>query len=301
MNQKIISILLLLLVSYLLFSKDDLYEGFSIGDLLPHWAGGTKEDRKGCLDDATKGSCIREWKSMHKECPQACLLSDKKVGEKRKAYSESTMKRHSPDQHKLCWKWAMKGECEKNPNYMKTTCNESCGIISDHFNWNDPQVNASIKNMDVLNTNSIENVSIKKMDVLNTNSIENVPIMKKGPKPTPIIKNDSICSNVNRIECIKQYITPDSDQLRSDGLPSRQEMDTLLKLLNSSANKLNMSIEDRNDAISIMMLDVIKGLHGPTGDRALRAHVRQPGTHLTEENITTGLPSQQAVADTTEN
>ncbi len=28
MNKKIISILLLLLVSYLLFSKDDLYEGF---------------------------------------------------------------------------------------------------------------------------------------------------------------------------------------------------------------------------------------------------------------------------------
>ena len=35
------------------------------------------------------------------------------------------------DGHDKCAEWAMKGECDANPSYMKVTCAKSCGACTE--------------------------------------------------------------------------------------------------------------------------------------------------------------------------
>jgi hypothetical protein len=258
MNKKIISILLLLLLSYLLFSKDDIYEGFAFFNFL------RGKDQK-CGSDAAEGKCILESKRMIKECPKECLQQAKRLEQIRPSPEQTK------DTHHQCWKWAMTGECKDNPAYMTSFngCKQSCEIIYKKYDLTLPVAEES-KNIQ-MGDHPLKNISLK--NVSNNISLKN---------------NDSVCSNKNenRIDCIKKYIFRDG--LYGGGVhPGDKEGKALFKLLNTSADELNMSIQDRNDAISIMLQDVIKALHGPTGDRALQNHLE---THKDRDSTWKGIP-----------
>jgi hypothetical protein len=260
MNKKIISILLLLLLSYLLFSKDDLYEGFAFFNFL------RGKDQK-CDSDAAEGKCILESKRMIKECPKECLQQAKRLEQIRPSPEQTK------DTHHQCWKWAMTGECKDNPAYMTSFdgCKQSCDIIYKNYDLTLP-VAEEPKNIQMgdhpskniqMGDHPSKNISLK--NVSNNISLKN---------------NDSVCSNKNenenRIDCIKNYIF--AGDSGGGGHPGDKEGKVLFKLLNTSADELNMSIQDRNDAISIMLQEGIKALHGPTGDRALQNHIETHNT-----------------------
>ena len=284
MNKKIISILLLLLVTYLLFSKDDLYEGFNpiaaAAEAGRRLFGGPEPDPK-CISDAEDGKCIhRESKRMRKECPKECLEQAKTL-EKKRPSPEQTQ---ATGEHPECWKWAMRGECALNHAYMQSSngCKQSCDIIYNNYDLlkkeeeeesnnmlsgnvskNIPMGDHPSKNIQ-MGDHPSKNISLK--NVSNNISLKNISLKN----------NDSVCSNKNenenRIDCIKNYIF--ADGLYGEGAhPGDKEGEVLLKLLNTSADELNMSIQDRNDAISIMLQEAIKELHGPNGDRALHGHI----------------------------
>jgi hypothetical protein len=288
MNKKIISILLLLLLSYLLFSKDDIYEGFAFFNFL------RGKDQK-CGSDAAEGKCILESKRMIKECPKECLQQAKRLEQIRPSPEQTK------DTHHQCWKWAMTGECKDNPAYMTSFngCKQSCEIIYKKYDLTLPVAEESkniqmgdhpLKNIQ-MGDHPLKNIQMGDHPLKNIqmgdHPLKNISL-KNVSNNISLKNNDSVCSNKNenRIDCIKKYIFRDG--LYGGGVhPGDKEGKALFKLLNTSADELNMSIQDRNDAISIMLQDVIKALHGPTGDRALQNHLE---THKDRDSTWKGIP-----------
>lgn len=83
------------------------------------------DTRKECIEWSEGGECSMNPVYMLKNCRKSCSVCEIKEFDHE---NDSTTMKEEPceNNHENCEKWANRGECEKNPNYMFEHCSLSC-------------------------------------------------------------------------------------------------------------------------------------------------------------------------------